>query len=207
MLPLPVLAGESAMYPYAGATLGAALTAVSKLSDSSGSLDTDFKAGYLAGVTTGLAFYAPLGWNIDRIRIEAELGYRSNALLRVKNSQGQSAAMNGTLTVKNLMVNGYLDNTGMLINDVPVTLFLTAGAGVATASISTINFQGVTLVTSAHDSRLAYQGGAGVGYELTRNITLDATYKYMGTSPFNFAGVKADYGSHNVMLGAWYAFK
>lgn len=205
-LRLPVFADES-LFPYAGATFGAALTAVNKLSDSSGSLVTDFRTGYFTGITAGFALHSPLEWNIDRIRIEAELGHRSNVLSRIKNPQGQSVAISGTFTITNLMVNGYLDNTGMVINDVPVTLFLTAGAGVATASISAINFQGIPLVASARDSRLAYQVGGGIGYELTRNITLDVSYKYMGTSPFKFAGVKADYGSHNVMLGAWYGFK
>ncbi|MGB9082133.1 MAG: outer membrane beta-barrel protein [Desulfuromonadaceae bacterium] len=203
----PVLATESDIYPYAGVTLGTALTSVRKLSDYSGSLYTDFNRGYMAGLTAGVAFNTNPGWNIEQIRIEAEMGYRSNGLSRIKNSKGQSADVSGTMTVKNLMINGYLDNTDLLMNDVPVNIFITAGAGVAMATISTISYQGITLVESANDTQLAYQGGLGVGYELTKKITLDATYRYMWAAPFTFAGVKADYGSHNILLGARYAFK
>jgi opacity protein-like surface antigen len=203
----PAMAIESEVYPYVGATLGSTLTSVSKISDSGGSLYTDFNPGYMAAVATGIAFNTYLDWNIERIRIEAEIGYGSNELSRIRNSKGQSADASGSIAVKNLMINGYLENTGLLINGVPVNIFITAGAGVASAAISTISYQGITLVTSANDTQLAYQGGLGAGYEMTKKITLDATYRYMWAAPFSFAGVKADYASHTVLLGARYAFK
>lgn len=202
----PVFAIESDIYPYAGLMLGTPLTSVSKLSDSSGSLHTDFNSGYMAGVTAGIAFNSYLGWNIERIRIEAEMGYRSNDLSGIRNSAGQRADVSGTVTVRNVMINGYLDNS-FLMNDLPVNVFLTAGAGFATASIGTISYQGITIVNSANNSQLAYQGGLGFGYNLTKRITLDATYRYLWTAPFAFAGIKADYASHNILLGARYAFK
>lgn len=203
----PVWAVESDIYPYAGVTLGTALTSVRKLSDNSGSLHTDFDPGYMAGGAAGIAFNSYLDWNIDRIRIEAEMGYRSNDLSSIRNSQGQSADVNGTVTVRNFMINGYLDNTGFLMDDVPVNVFITAGAGIATASISKVSYQGIPLVESANDTQMAYQGGLGFGYNLTKRITLDATYRYLWTVPFDFAGIKADYASHNVLLGVRYAFK
>jgi opacity protein-like surface antigen len=198
---------ESDVYPYVSATLGSALTSISKLSDSSGSFYTDFDPGYMAGAAAGIAFDTNPGWNIERVRAEAEIGYRSNKLSKLKNSQGQSASVAGTITVINAMLNGYLDNTSLLTSGMPVNIFITAGMGVAVASISNISYQGTTLVKSANDTQLAYQAGLGVGYRLTKKITLDATYKYMGTAPFKFDGIKADYGSHNVLLGARYAFK
>lgn len=203
----PAFAVEKDVYPYMGVTLGTALTSVSKISDSSGSLDTDFKSGYMAGLIAGIAFNTDPGLNIDRIRVEAEAGYRTNELLKIKNSQGQSASMNGAITVKNFMINGYLDNTLLLTNGVPVKIFVTAGGGIVTATSDTITYQGATLVESANDTQFAYQGGLGFGYEPMDNITLDVTYKYLGTAPFKFGEVTADYGSHNIMFGAWYAFK
>ncbi len=203
----PAWAIENDIYPYIGATLGTALTSVSKLSDSSGSLDTVFNPGYMAGGTAGVAFNTFYGWNVERIRVDAEIGYRSSDLSSMKNSQGQSVNMSGTITVKNYMLNTYFENTDLRINDVPVNVIITAGAGLARASIGNISYQGATLVNSANNSQLAYQGGLGFGYELTKKITVEATYKYLGTTAFKFADVKADYGSHNVLLGAWYAFK
>jgi opacity protein-like surface antigen len=89
----------------------------------------------------------------------------------------------------------------------PVSIFLTAGAGAAMASITEIAYRGRTIVASGSSTQLAYQGGLGVGSELTKNITIDLTYKYMGTTPFKFSGVSAEYGSHNILVGARYLFK
>jgi len=198
---------DSDLYPYVGIILGSPLTAINTMSDSSGSLDTEFKPGYMAGFTAGLGFETVQRWNIDRIRAEAEAGYRSSELLRMKNSQGKSTNLSGTLTMTNYMLNGYLDNMTAFPKDTPVSLFISAGAGVAVASISSITNHGATLVNSAKNTQLAYQGGIGAGYELSKSFGIDVTYKYLGTTPFKFAGVKAEYGSHNILLGAKYSFK
>lgn len=193
--------------PYIGVFGGSAITSVNKVSDSSGSLNTDFDPGYLVGLNAGVTFDAMLGMNIERIRSEIEVGYRSNSLVHMKNTQGQSANMDGTVSVTNLMLNGYLENTSALSSDQKINLYMTAGVGAAMASISSVYYQGTTLIKSASDTQLAYQGGFGIGYDLTKNVTLDAAYKYMGTTTFEFAGVDAQYGSHNVLFGARYLFK
>jgi opacity protein-like surface antigen len=198
---------NSDLYPYVGITLGSPLTSINSLSDSSGSLDTEFKPGYMAGFTAGISFETVQRWNINRIRAEAEVGYRSSELSRMKNSRGISTDLNGTLTVANYMLNGYLDNLTAFTKDTPVSLFISAGAGVAVASISSITNRGTILVNSSKNTQLAYQGGIGAGYELTKSFGLDVTYKYLGTTPFKFAGVKAEYGSHNILFGAKYSFK
>lgn len=193
--------------PYIGVIGGSALTSVNKVSDSSGSLDTDSNPGYLVGVTAGVTFDAKYGMNIDRVRTEVEAGYRSNTLAHMKDSHGQSAKMDGTVSVTNFMLNCYLDNTGMLSSDQPINLFMMAGVGIAKASITPVTYQGSTLIKSSSDKQLAYQGGVGAAYDLTKNVTLDAAYKYMGTTIFKFADVNAEYGNHNVLLGARYSFK
>lgn len=194
------------LYPYAGVNVGAALTSVNKLSDSSGSLKTHFNPGYMASMVGGVSFETTPGWNIERMRAEVEIGYRSSELDKMRGSFGQSVKMNGTVSVLNYMVNGYLENTSMVSNDLNLNLFMTAGIGGATASISSVSYQGVKLVKSASDTQFAYQLGAGAGYELTKKITLEATYKYMGATKFGFSGVDAEYGSHNVMFGTRYTF-
>lgn len=193
--------------PYIGIAGGSALTSVNRVSDSSGSLDTDFNPGYLVGVTAGVTFDAKYGMNIDRVRAEIEAGYRSNSLAHMKDSHGQSAKMDGTVSVTNVMLNCYLDNTGMLSSDQPINLFIMAGVGAAKASITPVTYQGATLIRSSSDKQLAYQGGVGAGYNLTKNVTLDAAYKYMGTTTFRFADVNAEYGSHNILLGVRYSFR
>lgn len=203
----PPAFADSTTFPYVGATIGTPLTSINKVSDSSASLPTDFNPGFMAGAVAGVTFDSWGDWNMERIRVEAEIGYRSSELIRMKNTQGQSANMSGMLSVTNFMVNGYVENTSMIADDLPVIMFLTAGAGAAIATIDSISYRGTTLVSSSSNTQLAYQGGFGVGYELTKNITLDATYKYLGTTEFKFAGIKADYGSHNVLCGVRYLFR
>ena len=190
--------------PYIGLLSGIPLSSVHKLSDSSASVDTDSNPGYLAGLTAGVSFDMRGDWNIERARTEIEMGYRSNELLlRLKNG----TSLNGRVSVSTIMANGYVENTGTLPGNIPIIIFLTAGAGAADASISTIYYRGTVLVSPAHNTRLAYQGGIGVAYELTKNIRVDAAYKYLGTTNFNFMGIKAEYGSHNVLFGAQYMFR
>lgn len=204
----PVLAFGSSTYPYVSFTLGTPLTSINKLSDKTGSLNTDSNPGYMAGLCAGVTFETKPGWNIEQVRAEAEIGYRTNDLVKMSDSQGQSANMNVKVTVTNFMLNGYLENTSLLASNVPINIFITAGVGGAMASTSLISFPiKEKTIPSSNDTQLAYQGGLGAGYQLTNRFTLDAVYKYLGTTPFNFSGVKAEYGSHNILLGARYSFK
>jgi opacity protein-like surface antigen len=207
LLVSPALAVEKDIYPYVGLTLGSTLTSVDRMSDSSGSLNTQFNPGYMAGLSAGLEFNSQIGWNIDKVRAEAEVGYRSSELTSMNNTLGQSASMGGRVSVTNYMLNCYIENTNILSSDMPVNIFLTAGVGAASASISSISYQNAQLVKPSNSTQFAFQGGFGFSYELREKIYLDAAYKYMGTTPFKFSGVKADYVSHNILLGARYAFK
>jgi opacity protein-like surface antigen len=197
---------DDSFSPYIGVIVGTPITSVNKLSDATGSLETEFNPGLLGGLTAGASMNTNFGYNIDRIRLEAEAAYRTNELVKMNGAQGQRANVNGTVSVTNYMLNGYLENSNFVTKEMPVSLFLTAGAGAAIATISEISYRGRTLVASGKNTQLAYQGGLGVGTELTKNITIDLSYKYMGTTPFNFSGVSATYGSHNILLGARYSF-
>ena len=60
----------------------------------------------------------------------------------------------------------------------------------------------------------AYQLAAGVGYVISKQITLDLGYKYFATAKpeFEFSAgfgggkVEAEYSSHNIFLGLRYSF-
>lgn len=204
----PVLAFGSSTYPYASITFGTPLTATNKLSDKSGSLNTDSNPGYMTGLCVGVTFETKPGWNIEQVRAEAEIGYRTNDLVKIRNKQGQTDNMSGNVAVINFMLNGYLENTVLLASNVPINIFITAGVGSAMASTSPIYLPNTPdPIPSSNDTQLAYQAGLGAGYQLTKRFTLDAVYKYLGTTPFNFSGIKAEYGSHNILLGARYSFK
>lgn len=202
-----VMASDNGLRPYIGLLAGTALTSVNKLSDASGSLNTDFNAGYMVGGVAGITVDTYWLYNIDKIRAELEVGYRSNNLTNMSNASGQSVDMKGTVSIINYMINGYLESSSLLAKDISIDLFLMAGAGLATASIDSISYKGTILVSSSNDTEFAYQGGIGAGYKLTKNFTIDTSYRYLGTVPLKLGGVKAEYGSHNILFGVRYAFR
>jgi opacity protein-like surface antigen len=121
-------------------------------------------------------------------------------------ARGQVVHVDGTVSVTDFMVNGILEKANFVSKEMPVSLFLIVGAGIASASVTDVSYNGTTLIAAGKNTQFAYQGGLGVGNELTRNITVDLTYKYLSASQFNFSGVKGDYGSHNIIVGARYVF-
>ncbi|HYG89931.1 MAG TPA: OmpA family protein [Azospirillum sp.] len=58
--------------------------------------------------------------------------------------------------------------------------------------------------------RFAYQGIAGVAYNLNRNLAITADYRYFATTNPKFDGplgdVKGEYSNHSVMVGLRYTF-
>lgn len=201
-----ILAFDSPVRPYIGVIAGSTITPITRFSDVSGAVNIEINPGFLGGLTVGAALDEKIGFNIDRLRLEAEIAYRTSELIGIQDAQGQIANVNGSISMTNFMLNGYLENSGFEINDMPISLFLTAGVGAAIASITEISYRGRILVASGKSTQLAYQGGLGVGSQIAKNTVIDATYKYIGTDPFSFSGVRAEYGSHNLVVGVRHLF-
>jgi opacity protein-like surface antigen len=54
---------------------------------------------------------------------------------------------------------------------------------------------------------LAWQLGTGLGYELTKEITLNVGYRYLATDDVDYnATITHEFGSHNVTAGIRYSF-
>jgi opacity protein-like surface antigen len=94
--------------------------------------------------------------------------------------------------------------------------YITGGVGVAFAEAEaknpSVTFGNVTVSTTGinedvDDSTLAWQIGAGIGYDLTKNITVEAGYRYLGVDDFTFGeNTDVEFGSHNVTGGIRYSF-
>ena len=171
--------------PYFTLEVGAAVNSESTVT---GDVKSSFDPGLAAGAAVGLDFEA--------VRIEAEFGYRKSDISEVK-ALGVTATPSGNLQVMTYMVNAYL----VAPLDSPLKPYLVGGAGFATGSLSSI-----LGLPSANDTKFAYQGGVGVGFDIKRNITLDASYRYLATSDFSFNDDKWSYGSHNMLFGVRYSF-
>jgi len=170
--------------PYFSLEVGAAVNADGK--GDSGDPAVSYDPGLAAGGAIGLDFEAG--------RIEAEVAYRRSGISEIG---GVSINGSGKLQVLSYMVNGYLT--------APVQSalkpYLLGGVGFATGFLSSVGGS-----TSATSTQFAYQGGAGIGFDIKRNVTLDASYRYLGTSDFSFNGDKLSYGSHNMLFGVRYTY-
>lgn len=183
----PAGAQQAALGPY---VLGGAGLSLLEDSDVGGSVNArhEFNPGWAGLGALGYAF-------ANGFRVEGELGYRRN---NVDNGTGNAEAWT-------LMGNALYDFT----TGTAFTPYVGAGIGGARLNFNNVP-AGSTSIDDA-DTVLAYQGLAGVTYELETNLKLDLGYRYLTTERPSFrtrAGgtVDGDYDDHAVMLGLRYQF-
>lgn len=158
------------------------------VNDSSGSLDVDDNV-FGASVAIGSKVETQNG----AVRVELEYN---------KNEDAEKTYPGGTLKIdsQSLMVNAYYDiNTGTKF-----TPYLGAGIGYAKvkgkANISALGSG------SIDDNNFAWQIGAGVGYAVNENVSIDAGYRYVDNGDFSEYGINVDSTAHELYLGARYGF-
>ncbi|WP_337997600.1 OmpA family protein [Oleispirillum naphthae] len=188
---------------YAGADLGASWLPDQKVDFNNG---THYKADHQVG-PVGLAQF---GYDFGGLKLEGEFGARTNDIDKLKNratASGRNGA-SGSTTVYSLMGNAIYDfnATGALHP------FLGAGIGPAYVDINPVTDSDGARVYSGEDWRFAYQGFAGVGYDIDANWTLKGQYRYFATLDgdvsMSGSGVGGDteYKSHEVLIGLTYRF-
>jgi len=123
-----------------------------------------------------------LGYRFDSVRAEAAVGYQK---YDVTNGSGDASL----LTV---MGNAYYDfDSGSGVKP-----YIMGGAGMARVHVS----------SGDNDNVFAWQVGAGLGFKVADNTTLDLGYRYLKPSDFNINGNSASWAVHNAMLGLRYQF-
>lgn len=137
---------------YVGAHGGAAFPSGS----GSGLIDT----GYVVGGQVGYKFQ-------NNFRAELSGDYI--------NHSGSVGGVTGTISLYDVLVTGYYDfNLG---NFIP---FIGAGIGYLNGSVS-VSFAGTT-VTGYGQGAFAYQGTAGIGYQITPRVVINVAYRYLGAT-------------------------
>jgi outer membrane protein OmpA-like peptidoglycan-associated protein len=124
------------------------------------------------------------------------------------------------------LLNGYLDLDGLKPGMLgPLQPYLTAGLGIARDDLGRTTYSATGLPSGALTqngstrTNFAWGVGAGVGYALTSNLTIDLAYKYLDLGEMRTGSVgtvfgasiattpiKADLQVHTVMLGLRFAF-
>jgi opacity protein-like surface antigen len=174
--------------PYVGAAGVVSFTNDSDVKVTNGTSTLSYDTGY--------GFAASAGYDFGGARLEAEYGYKEADLDKLSGSNLSFNITDGKLKTTTGMINGFLDYK----SDTPLTMFIGAGAGVIKGE-----FEGGS--DSFDDTVFAYQASLGASIAATRNIKLDLFYRFIGAgSDFESNGIKIDYHSSNIYLGARYMF-
>lgn len=199
-----------------------------------------FETGFGVAGLVGYGFGNLAGGGIlgGGVRLEGEIAYRENDLDRLtirdealgtgdvltRMLPDMTVPTGGDVSSTSFMISGFYDFGGTS----PVSPYLGAGVGMARISMNNVDGSvGVTTtlhppeanhsisrgltIDGSDDSILAYQLGAGVGYDISATATLTVDYRYFVASDIKFTDafgetVNAEYHSHDFSIGLRYHF-
>jgi opacity protein-like surface antigen len=133
-----------------------------------------------------VAWNGAVGNNFGSYRLEAALGYESH------NLNGSNSDKTSFLTI---MANGYYDfDSGSKI--IP---YLMAGAGVANVDV---------FWTTENSTSFVWQVGAGAGFKIDDNVTMDLGYRYIKPEGLQcpYDNNDVSWNSQHIMAGVRYQF-
>jgi len=186
-------AGDFYVTPQAGVVF---------LNDSDIPIDGE-SIGISMGFDTGYGLGISAGYDFGIMRIEGEVGYRSNDFDTVS-EQGSEYSYPGDATALSLLFNCFVDfETGTGFTPY-------AGVGIGVAKVEFEFAEGSGRFTD-DDTVFAYQFVGGIGYPVAENIVLDISYRYFATADPSFNPPHSDvtgaeYGSHNIYMGVRFCF-
>ncbi|GAC1629867.1 MAG: hypothetical protein NVS9B10_21650 [Nevskia sp.] len=165
-------------------------------------LSDRFDAGFVGGLTLGYATKFGL-------RPELELDYRRNDIRKFVTPLGSTTNTKGFDNAYTGFTNLWYDfkqPTGLFSIIHP---YIGGGVGIARVGIRHFDGGGV-LPINDFKAVFAYQGGAGVGFKLTDNLSSSIDLRYVETDRGNFnsrgSEVRARYRASSAMLGIKYSF-
>lgn len=160
--------------------------------------ELSYKPGFAIGGAVG--YQLSPNW-----RLEGEITYRRNEVDDFKIS-GTNFNADGNVDSVAFMANGYFD----FANSSLWTPYLAAGIGTAVVSFNDIEVGGATAIDD-EDVVFAFQVGAGIGFEVTPNVTLSLDYRFFGTTDAEITDEADDdddisYLNSSVWVGLRYTF-
>lgn len=184
---------------YVGADGGVSLIHDEDISgkDTNGSTWTD-----KSGSETGYAVQMHGGYDFGGPRAEVELGYRGSSLKSLAEVDGK---VSGETTSLSLMANGIYQ----FLPQSKWHPFVGAGVGMARVGADW-KVDGEDALSDT-DWVFAYQGFAGVVYDIDKNWGVNAQYRYFATQDAKFTdtdgqAVEFGFGSHAILVGLTYNF-
>lgn len=140
---------------------------------------------------TGSMYGINLGADYDVIRLEGELSYR-RATPTKASGNGRNYSLSGfSASALSYMINVIYD----FKTDFAVKPFVGVGAGWVNVKLSSSS-------GSDSDMTFGYQLIAGVSTPITKNINIDASYRFQGSPDLRSNGETWTYSSNNFLVGA-----
>lgn len=181
---------------YAGVSTGISIIDQRTVTDRNGTeAEMSFDVGIPVSIYGGHQFESGL-------RIDAELSYKYVAVKNVAYAQ-QTFKPDSDVQSYGAMGNVYY-NFYHGFADAPWSPYLGVGMGVANVHLSEASDNRFTYWTDDDDTVFAYQTIIGFNVPLRKNILLDVSYRYLGTSDIHIDQIKTDINNHNVLLGIRY---
>ena len=189
--PISSMAADDSFYLKANVGIGMVLdTDIDNIQNSGETAKITYDSGFVGSLAAGYDFANPL-------RMEVELLRQKNDLELTSYNNGYGSFNDGDLKTHSLMVNGFYDvDTGS-----SWTPFVGAGIGMSKLDINDPGFQ-----ESDSDEVFTYQLIGGVAYAVNEDWSIDAQYRFMGTSDATIDDTDFDANSNNLMIGLRYNF-
>lgn len=202
---------------YFGLKAGAALGGDTEIGANYGTpanvvVSSSYQLGYTYGVAVGYDFGQAFG--MFGARLEVEVGStrvkaKSHQMPGVASLSGNDAG--GAIQTIYGVASGFLD-----LHAGPFKPYLGAGVGYARTEFDELHGMvagAVQPITDTAGHSVAWQVGAGLGYELEEGVSLDFGYRFMGTQPIRVnsatsPSVATNVGtaSHQFTVGLRYHF-
>ncbi len=139
-------------------------------------------------------FAGALGYRFNpNVRTEIEGAYRKNDF----DDTSLGVLLTGDTKITTGLINAYYD----FANNSFVTPYVGVGVGFAHG---TLDITGPGGSARESDNAFAWQGIAGLAYNVSQQIDLTADYRYLDTA--NFSDLGTDYSAHEVRAGLRYNF-
>ena len=146
------------------------------------------------------SFAGAMGLRFSRnLRIEAELGYRSQDVDTLDTAAG-NFEFAGDITATTGLLNVIYDF------DVPWKLepFVSAGLGLALIEADLVNAGGPTPSVSDDAIELVWALGGGARYRMSPKLAFTGGYRYMDTTDLELGSYNIEYSNHEFRVGLEY---
>jgi len=143
-----------------------------------------------ASYDTGYGFIANAGYAFDGPRLEAEFGYKASTMKALSFNGNSVTLPDNDIYVMSFMGNAYYD----IKNTSAFTPYIGAGIGLVKGEFKANG-------SSDEFNVFGYQMMIGGAYKLNKNISLDLSYRFQGSSDFSKDGTSISYMSSNIFAG------